>query len=105
MALNLTLPMRPSMANLGSFKKSETQVFGASRRAPSERNESKGSRLNIRCWKGHVVPPPSVLEGVLNGVQPKVIPKPKTVTRNDFPPDFMFGCSTSALQVSLYLLL
>ncbi|GMY13145.1 beta-glucosidase 13-like [Fagus crenata] len=98
MALNFALQMRPSMANLGSLNKSETQVFGASRRVPSERNERKGLRLNIRCWKGHVVPPPSVLDGVLNGVQPAVIPKPKKVTRKDFPPDFKFGCSTSALQ-------
>ena len=106
MALNLALPMRLSVADLGSLKKSETTIFGATRRVPSQRNENKNSRLTIRSWKGHVVPPTTILDEVLNGVQavqPTVIPKPKKVTRKDFPADFKFGCSTSALQVSLSL--
>ncbi|KAM3713356.1 hypothetical protein ACJW31_01G249000 [Castanea mollissima] len=102
MALNLALPMRLSMADLGSLKKSQTTIFGATLRVPSQRNEKyKNSRLTIRSWKGHVVPPTTILDKVLNGVQavqPTVIPKPKKVTRKDFPADFKFGCSTSALQ-------
>ncbi|KAL4653165.1 hypothetical protein ACB092_01G283300 [Castanea dentata] len=101
MALNLALPMRLSMADLGSLKKSQITIFGATLRVPSQRNENKNSRLTIRSWKGHVVPPTTILDEVLNGVQavqPTVIPKPKKVTRKDFPADFKFGCSTSALQ-------
>nr|POE76011.1 furostanol glycoside 26-o-beta-glucosidase [Quercus suber] len=101
MALNLALPMRLSMANMGSLKKSETTIFGATRRVPSQRNENKNLRFTIRSWKGHVFPPTTIVDEVLNGVQavqPTVIPKPKKVTRKDFPADFKFGCSTSALQ-------
>ncbi|XP_030945652.1 beta-glucosidase 13-like [Quercus lobata] len=79
-ALNLALTMRPSMADLGSLKKSKT---------------------TIKNWKGHVVPPTTTLDEVLTGVQvvqPTVISNPKKVKRKDFPVDFKFGCSTSALQ-------
>ena len=85
MALNLALSMRPSMADLVSLKKSET---------------------TIKSWKGHVVPPTTTLDEVLTGVQvvqPIVISNPKKVKRKDFPADFKFGCSTSALQVFLSL--
>ena len=73
------------MADLGSLKKSET---------------------TIKNWKGHVVPPTTTLDEVLTGVQvvqPTVISNPKKVKRKDFPADFKFGCSTSALQVFLSL--
>ncbi|XP_057982297.1 beta-glucosidase 13-like [Malania oleifera] len=70
--------------------------------------DNNSNKYCIRCLKGHIqIAPPAVLEKLLNGgavptapaLQPAVIPQPKTlVTRKDFPPDFKFGCSTSALQ-------
>ena len=85
-ALYLAMPVRRSMADVGSLKKSETTV---------------------RSWEGHV-PATTILDGVLNGVQlvqPTVNPKPKKVQRKDFPADFKFGCATSALQVSIFFYL
>ncbi|KAK7849444.1 furostanol glycoside 26-o-beta-glucosidase [Quercus suber] len=97
---NLNRIPKKSAKWLKSFK-SETTIFGATRRVPSQRNENKNLRFTIRSWKGHVFPPTTIVDEVLNGVQavqPTVIPKPKKVTRKDFPADFKFGCSTSALQ-------
>ncbi|XP_057982295.1 beta-glucosidase 10-like [Malania oleifera] len=75
------------------------------RRNVNVKDYSNKGYSSIWCLKGHVVPPPAVLERMLNGGVPTgdqpsftPIPKSKTVTRKDFPPDFKFGCSTSALQ-------
>ncbi|XP_030953641.1 beta-glucosidase 13-like [Quercus lobata] len=97
MAFNLALPMRPSMAGLGSLKKSETTIFGASRRVPSLRNENKSLRLTIRCWKGSV-PPTSVTDKTNSTDQTEDTTAANQITRKDFATDFKFGCSTSALQ-------
>ncbi|XP_030953642.1 beta-glucosidase 13-like [Quercus lobata] len=98
MAFNLALPMRPLMAGLGSLKKSETTIFGASRRVPSLRNENKSLRLTIRCWKGSV--PPASVTDTTTSTDPiaDAIAAASKITRKDFPTEFKFGCSTSAFQ-------
>ena len=102
MAFNLALPMRQSMAGLGSLKKSETTIFGACRRVPSLRNENKSLRLTIRCWKGSV-PPTTITDKTATSTDPiaDAIAAASKITRKDFPTEFKFGCSTSAFQVSL----
>ncbi|XP_050270857.1 beta-glucosidase 1-like [Quercus robur] len=98
MAFNLALPMRPSMAGLGSLKKSETTIFGACRRVPSLRNENKSLRLTIRCWKGSV-PPSSVTDKTTSTNQTQdTTTTTNKMTRKDFPTEFKFGSSTSAFQ-------
>ncbi|KAM3713355.1 hypothetical protein ACJW31_01G248900 [Castanea mollissima] len=98
MAFNLALPMRPSMAGLGSLKKSETTIFGASRRVPSLRNENKSLRLTIRCWKGSV-PPTSVTDKTTSTDDTQdTTTTANKLARKDFPTEFKFGCSTSAFQ-------
>ncbi|KAK7849443.1 furostanol glycoside 26-o-beta-glucosidase [Quercus suber] len=98
MAFNLALPMRPSMAGLGSLKKSETTIFGASRRVPSLRNENKSLRLTIRCWKGSV--PPASVTATTTSTDPigDAVAAANKITRTDFPTEFKFGCSSSAFQ-------
>ena len=96
--------MRPSMAGLSSLKKSETTIFGASRRVPSLRNENKSLRLTIRCWKGSV-PPTTITEKTTSTDQTQdTTTTTNKITRKDFPTEFKFGCSTSAFQVCLSLI-
>ncbi|KAA8530122.1 hypothetical protein F0562_004831 [Nyssa sinensis] len=85
------------MAHLGSLQRG-SQVLTVHVRVPSHKNVRKASSLTVRCWKGHVVPPPEIHDSIMSGVIPSVIPRSKVVTRKDFPIDFKFGCSTSAIQ-------
>lgn len=58
----------------------------------------------VKCLKGEIkLPIP--LKDKQNGhdCKPSTISGPQVVKRKDFPFDFMFGASTSALQVSLSL--
>ena len=107
MALKVVSPKCKSMAHLGLLERGSCQVLkGNVIRVPfNQKNVGKSSSLSIRCWKGQVHPPPEVLEHIINdgGVTPSGIHKPIVVTRKDFPVDFKFGCSTSALQVPLAL--
>lgn len=63
----------------------------------STTSKVKYAPLTIRSWKGHVAPPPEVIQHFENGVIPSKGPS-KPVKRKDFPADFKFGCSTSAFQ-------
>lgn len=67
------------LVRLNIFTEKISEVFTASLRdSYSQRNESKNSMFAVRCWKGHVIPPSTVLDEVLNGVQPNTaMPKPK----------------------------
>uniref|UniRef100_A0A7N2KYB0 Beta-glucosidase n=1 Tax=Quercus lobata TaxID=97700 RepID=A0A7N2KYB0_QUELO len=86
------------MAGLGSLKKLETTIFGASRTVSSLRNENKSLRLTIRCWKGSV--PPTTITDKTTSTDPiaDAIAATSKITRKDFPTEFKFGCSTSAFQ-------
>lgn len=87
------------------FSTSENNVFVTSPvRVPSFR---KGYRHStVKCLKGEIKLP-TPLKDKQNGhdCKPSTISGPQVVKRKDFPFDFMFGASTSALQVSLSLAL
>lgn len=70
----------------------------------SKKPSSSTSSLSVRCIKVEVSANESV-EDLINdlvgfGLSPTLLPKPD-FQRKDFPPDFLFGASTSAIQVSL----
>ena len=62
------------------------------------RSNPSYSRSVTKCIKGIVFPKPDVIEKLVNGpiIPSEIVPKPQ-LTRKDFPPDFKFGSSTSAL--------
>lgn len=93
---------RVSTLKPGEFNRRTLQFSTSSRKV-----KSGGGYVpfTVRSWKGHVTPPEEVMEHFKNGVIPSKMPGAKVVTRKDFPPDFKFGCSTSASQVTLSLLL
>lgn len=109
MALNGLSAANMSSSTVTQLDKSaESQVFlrgGQVRKTQFSTSNKKVFRkggyspLTVRSWKGHVAPPPELIEHFNGGVIPSVKPaKPKFVKRKDFPADFKFGCSTSAFQ-------
>ncbi|KAL3526314.1 hypothetical protein ACH5RR_010970 [Cinchona calisaya] len=92
----------PSSIHLSSLDKEQrifkTNVEVSSRRTWTPR--TKSNSLHVRCLKGVAFPDPQLINKLVNGGVPPIpiIPIPQVVTRKDFPVDFKFGCSTSALQ-------
>ncbi|CAK9186966.1 unnamed protein product [Ilex paraguariensis] len=96
------LPKSPP-AHLGSLQRRSQFITGPIGGVPNLNNTRKGSSsppsFTIRCLKGVAAPTPDILSRIFNGgVTPTPVPDPTAVTRQDFPPDFIFGCATSALQ-------
>ncbi|CAK9182797.1 unnamed protein product [Ilex paraguariensis] len=97
------LPRSPSPAHLGSLQRPNQFITGPIGGVPYLKSARKGSSssppFTIRCLKGVAAPTPDILSRFFNGgVTPTPIPDPRAVTRQDFPPDFIFGCVSSALQ-------
>ncbi|CAK9183724.1 unnamed protein product, partial [Ilex paraguariensis] len=97
------LPKSPSPAHLCSLQRGSQFITGPIGGVPHWKSARKGSSsspsFTIRCLKGVAAPTPDILSRLFNGgVVPTPIPDPTVVTRQDFPPDFIFGCASSALQ-------
>ncbi|CAK9186967.1 unnamed protein product [Ilex paraguariensis] len=104
MALNAVSPkINLSLTHLGSLKRRSQFITGPIGGVPYLKSARKGSSsspsFTIRCLKGVAAPTADLLSRLFNGgVTPTPVPDPTAVTRQDFPPDFIFGCASSALQ-------
>lgn len=83
------------------FKKHVEVASRRRRTASAGRSNFSYSRSVTKCLKGVAFPQPHVVEKLLNGgiIPSETVSQPQQITRKDFPLDFKFGCSTSALQV------
>ncbi|KAM7486323.1 hypothetical protein LguiA_002332 [Lonicera macranthoides] len=115
MALNVvsvSVSTPSPMKHLVGFE-GKNQLLISGKKSNYNKNKNKNnnasvgySPLTIRCFKGHVAPPPKIFTTTTttttttNGgaVPSTAIQVPEVVNISHFPPDFKFGCSTSALQ-------
>ncbi|CAK9186962.1 unnamed protein product [Ilex paraguariensis] len=96
-------PKSPSPAHLCSLQRRSQFITGPIGGVPhlksARKSSSSSPSFTIRCLKGVAAPTPDVLSRLFNGgVTPTPISDRTAVTRHDFPPDFIFGCASSALQ-------
>ncbi|KAI3834721.1 hypothetical protein MKW92_021759, partial [Papaver armeniacum] len=106
-SLTKTTPSLLSSHNRNQSSNSKAFLLSASpgvRKFASPSKSSTRSRqiTTTRCLFGKGVVPAAndVVEGLLDGVTTSIrsISQPDRVKRDDFPLDFKFGASTSALQ-------